>query len=101
MTPLASSVAEIEAIHAEEEALTARKRDAYNRAHKAGLNKTALCQVVMIRRQYGNDPVAFPHVDALVRQYLAELDEAGPAPRITPRGEKALTRARVGNEVAA
>ena len=65
-----------------------KKRAAYNRAAKAGLNKNALCEVISLRRKYGANPPAYITKDHAVRQYLSELDSLGDdaLPRIRVRG---------------
>lgn len=71
---LRSIVERIERLKDEQDALAADIREVYAEAKSNGYDKTALGQVVTIRRKRAKDPQAFEERSAMVDLYLAALD---------------------------
>lgn len=71
---LRSIIERIERLKDEQDALAADIREVYAEAKSNGYDKTALGQVVTIRRKRAKDPEGFEERNALVDLYLSVLD---------------------------
>lgn len=75
---LRSFIERIERLKEEQDALAQDIRDIYAEARGNGFDKTAMGQVIAIRRQRAKNPTKFEERSAIVDLYLAELEEPDP-----------------------
>jgi uncharacterized protein (UPF0335 family) len=89
MTMLRSFIERIERLKAEQDAIKEDVRDIYTEAKANGFDKTAMGQVVALRRQRNKNPDKFEERSALVDLYLTELERPEPHTHTRARVKKA------------